>query len=48
MVTAAEAINNLQEDTLKVTLKGKTLPLFSQNWRKLFFKIFQRTPKKRR
>ena len=42
---AAEAINTLQEDTLQVTLKGEVLPLFSENWRDLFFKIFHLTPK---
>ena len=44
-VRAAEAINTLQESTLQVTLKGETLPLFSENWRELFLKIFRLTPK---
>ena len=44
-VRAAEAINTLQEDTLQVTLKGEELPLFSDNWRSLFLKIFHLAPK---
>lgn len=44
-VRAAEAINTLQEDTLQVTLKGELLPLFSENWRDLFLKLFRLTPK---
>ena len=44
-VRAAEAINTLQEDTLQVTLKGEELPLFSENWRSLFLKLFHLTPK---
>ena len=44
-VRAAEAINTLQEDTLQVTLKGEELPLFSENWRALFLKLFHLTPK---
>jgi hypothetical protein len=42
---ASEAINTLQEDTLKVTLKGEVLPLFSGNWRELFLKVFHLTPR---
>lgn len=41
-----DTIYTLQENTLKVTLKGETLPLFSENWRDLFPKIFQLTPKR--
>ena len=44
-VRAAEAINTLQEDTLQVTLKGELLPLFSDNWKALFLKLFRLTPK---
>ena len=44
-VRAMEAINSLQENTLQVTLKGETLPLFSENWRALFLKIFHLSPK---
>lgn len=40
-----EAINTLQEDTLQVTLKGEVLPLYSENWRALFLKLFHLTPK---
>ena len=44
-IRATEAIDTLQEDTLQVTLKGETLPLFSENWRKLFLKVFHLSPK---
>ena len=42
---AVEVINTLQERTLKVTLKGETLPLFSDDWRELFLKVFHLSPK---
>lgn len=42
---AAEVVNTLQEDTMTVTLKGEVLPLFSEDWRNLFGKIFQLSPK---
>ena len=44
-VRATEAINTLQEETLKVSLKGEVLPLFSENWRELFHNIFHLSPK---
>ena len=44
-VRSVEAINTLQENTLQVTLKGEALPLFSENWRNLFLKVFHLTPK---
>ena len=40
-VRALEAVNTLDEDTLQVTLKGEVMPLFSENWRALFLKVFQ-------
>ena len=45
MVKASEAINSLQKHTLTVTLKGEELPLFSEDWRNLFGKILQLSPK---
>ena len=42
---ALEAINTLHTNTLQVTIKGEELPLFSANWRELFFKVFHLTPK---
>lgn len=42
---AAETINTLQVDTLTITLKGEVLPLFSEDWRSLFSKNFQLSPK---
>ena len=42
---AIEAINTLQEKTLKVTLKGETLPFFSEDWRKLMLNVFKLSPK---
>ena len=45
-IRAMEAINSLQENTLQVTHKGETLPLFSKNWRELFLKIFHLSPKR--
>ena len=44
-VRATEAITTLQEETLKVSLKGEILPLFSENWRELFHNIFHLSPK---
>ena len=44
-VRALEAIDTLQEDTLQVTLKGELMPLFSENWRELFLKIFHLAPR---
>ena len=44
-VRAIEAINTLQEKTLKVTLKGETLPLFSGNSRELLLNVFKLSPK---
>ena len=44
-VRAVEALNTLREKTLQVTIKGETLPLFSENWRELFQKIFHLSPK---
>ena len=40
-----EAINTLQKDTLKVTLKGEVMFLFSANWRELFLKVFHLVPR---
>ena len=44
-VRAMEAINTLQEDTLKVTLKEEVVFLFSANWRDLFLKVFHLAPR---
>ena len=44
-VRAREVIDTLQEDTMQVTLKGEVLPLFSEDWRALFLKIFHLAPK---
>ena len=44
-VRAMEAIDTLHEDTLQVTLKGEVMPLFSENWRELFIKIFHLAPR---
>ena len=38
---AAEAITTAQEDTLKVTIKGENISIFSSNWRSLFSKVFK-------
>jgi hypothetical protein len=35
----------LQEETLKVNIKGETFPLFIENWRDLFRSIFHLSPK---
>jgi hypothetical protein len=40
-----EAIDTLQEDTLKVILKGEIMFLFSANWRDSFLKIFHLAPR---
>ena len=40
-----EAIDSLQENTLQVTLKGEDLPLFFENWRELFRKVFHLSAK---
>ena len=44
-VRAAEVINTLQEETLKVNIKGETFPLFTENWKDLFRSIFHLSPK---
>ena len=43
---AAEVINTLQEDTMKVTVKGEQVTILPKNWRSLFLKIFNLSPKK--
>ena len=50
-IRATEAIDTLQEDTLQVTLKGETLPLFSEIGENYFSKSFtchQKTPLRER
>ena len=44
-VRAREVIDTLEEDTMHVTIKGEVLPLFSEDWRALFLKIFHLAPK---
>lgn len=43
---AAEVINTVQEDTMKVNVKGEQVTILPKNWRSLFLKIFNLSPKK--
>lgn len=48
MARAAEAINTIQEDTLKVIIKREHVPIYSKNWKSLFLIVFKLPTKRER